>query len=348
MLRRSFLILVALSRLASAVSITEDFSTDPANSWSFGIGDNSRTQIVWTGSALNVHYDSSQPTVRFQRPLGVTVADTDDFKLTARFRIDFLHAPDDQFMQIAFGLVNTSLTGGDRTGSLANFYSDDTFHSIEFSYFPNYSTFFDTGPTLTPVVFGAQIATNADAFANIASIFGSDSDLHDNTNGVTALPTNVTLQATLTYRSATKTLTLAVSIVNSNILDTGVPPLVLTSSYYDPNFPFRCDALAVMAYRDGFTTTNDPSLIADVQFQDFEFLKPEPPPTAINITGSDVVLSFPADSNFVYAVQSRADLTTGSWSNIAANITGPGIATNVDSGAATAPARFYRVGVTFP
>ena len=337
----------ALAR-SNALTLTEDFSTNPTGTWSFGIGDNSRTQIVWTGSALNVHYDSSRPTVRFQRPLGRTVTDTDDFKLTARFRFNSIHAPDDQFMQIAFGLVNSLLTGGDRTGSFADFYSDNTFHSVEFSYFPNYSTFFDTGPTLTPAVFGAQTATNADAFANFASIFGSGSDLRDNTNDVTSLPTNVTLQATLAYSGATKTLTLTVGLVDSNsVLDTGVPPLNLSASFYDTNFPFRCDALAIMAFQDGFTTTNDPSLIADVQYQRFEFILAEPPPVTINLTDSDVVLTFPTDSNVTYHVQSRTDLVMDSWSMLVTNIAGTGgVVTNIDTGAATLPAKFYRVGVT--
>ena len=363
-------LVAALSHFAAAsVSLTEDFSTDPFAAWSFGIGSNNLSQFTWnsgsspaytgdvTGS-LAVHLDSSRPTVRFQRPLGVTVTDTNDFTLTALFSLDFVHGADDQFAQIAFGLVNASLTGDDRTGSLANFYSDDTFHTVEFNYFPNYSTFFDTGPTLTPVVFGAQTATNADAFANFASIFGSGSDLHDNTNGVTALPTNVTLQATLAYNGATKTLSLTMSRVNLDgtltPIDTGVPPMDLVASGYNSNFPFRVDTLAIMAYHDGFTTTNDPSLIADVQFQKFDFTTtataPQPPSfVSVEIISTNIVLTFPTISNASYYVQSRTNLAFGSWSTLTTNIVGTGgIITNVDVGAAVAPARYYRVGLSVP
>jgi hypothetical protein len=363
-------LMAALSRFAAAsISLTEDFSSDPFAVWSFGIGTNNLSQFTWnsgsspaytgdvTGS-LAVHLNSSWPTVRFQRPLGVTVTDTNDFTLTARFSLDFVHGADDQFAQIAFGLVNSSLTGGDRTGTLTNFFSDDTFHTFEFDYFPNFSTFFNTGPTLTPAVFGAQTATNADAFANFASIFGPDSDLGDNTNGVTALPTNVTLQATLTYDGATKILMLSMSRVNLDgtltTIDTGVPPLDMVAAGYNLNFPFRVDALAIMAYHDGFTTTNDPSLIADVQFQKFEFTTtataPQPPSfVSIDISVTNVVLTFPTVSNETYYIQSRTNLAFGSWSTIASNIVGTGgIMTNIDVGAATVPAKFYRIGLVVP
>jgi hypothetical protein len=360
----------ALNRSVVAVSFTEDFSSNPfapAGNWSFGIGasEPSTNRFVWNSSAppaysgdaigeLEVHLNSSLPTVRFQRPLGITLTDTNDFLLKSRFSFKITSDPDDQVMQIAFGLVNSALTGGDRTGTSDDFGSDNTFHTIEFDYFPNVSDFFLTGPTLTPTVLGGQ-KNGADGFANFASIFGSDSYLGDNTNGVTALPQSVTLEASLAYNAGTKTLTLTVSEVNSNgtltLLDTGLPPMSLVALGYDTNFPLVVNALAIMAYQDGFTTTNDPSLVADITFQRFSFYAPppEPPHVAINIVNTDAVLTFPTTSNFVYEIQSRTDLSSGDWSTIASNIAGTdGIVTNIHLGAAISPRRFYRVGVTAP
>ena len=361
---------VPLSRF---VSFTEDFSTNPFTAWSFGIGsgDPSTNRFVWNSSAasaytgdpvgaLDVHLDSSLPTVRFQRPLGVTVTDTDDFLLKARFSFTVTSAPTNQSMQIAFGLVNSSLTGGNRTGSDGVFIDDDTFHTVEFNYFPQISTFSSppTGPTLSPAVFGAHKPGN-DAFGNFAAYFLSEADLHDNTNGIHELPQNVTLEAVLAYRSATKTITLTMNQVNGDnsttLLETEVPPMSLINlppfGTYDTNFPFQVDTLAIMAYRDGFTATNDPSLVADVTFQRLSFYAPppEPPCVAINIVSANVFLTFPTASNFLYDVQSRSDLASGSWSTVASNIAGTGgIVTNIDVGAATASRRFYRVGVTVP
>src|ERR1035437_7041278 len=349
---------LALGRCTIAsTSLTETFSSNPfapTGNWSFGIGDNSNNQFAWTNTPavctgdstgeLDAHLNSSLPTARLQRPLAVTVTDTNDFTLTTRFSFHIISAPGEQGMQIAFGLVNSSLTGGDRTGTSTNFNSDNTFHTVEFNYFPNISTFFNSGPTLSPAVTGAQTATNADAFGNFASIFGPDSDLGDNTNGVTELPQDVTLEATLAYDGVSKTLTLTVSQVNSNgtltPIDTELPPMDLVANGYNANFPFKVDTLAIMAYRDGFTTSDDPSLVADLQFQGFDFTTsasaPQPPGfVSISIIGTNVSLTFPTISTSLYDVQSSTDLVAGSWSTLASNLVGTGgIVTNIDVGGA--------------
>jgi hypothetical protein len=361
---------LALSRPAIAsVNFTEDFSSNPfapAGNWSYGIGDNSNTQFVWNASTpstytgdpsgeLDVHLNSSLPTVRFQRPLGVTLTDTNSFTLSAVFSFTITSAPDDQLMQIAFGLVNSSTTGGDRTGSVTNFTSDNVFSSIEFDYYPNVSAIYG-GPTLTPTVFGAQAGPGADAFANIASIFGDASDLGAHTNGITSLPQSVTLQAVLNYDGDTKTMTITMAQVNADgsgtCLNTELPTLNLVMAGYNTNFPFVVDSLAIMAYNDGFTDPSDPSLVADLKIQRLSFWTPAlrpPSPVSANVLSTNVVLTFPTMSNFSYDVQSATDLVSRSWSTIASNIPGTGgVVTNVDVGAATAPQRFYRVGLIVP
>jgi hypothetical protein len=110
------------------------------------------------------------------------------------------------------------------------------------------------------------------------------------------------------------------------------------------------DTLAIMAYHDGFTTTDNPSLVADLRFQELDFSTPvnPPPPSyvAIQIVSSNVVLTFPTVSTNLYVVQSTTDLVSGVWSTIASNILGAGaVATNTDIGGATVPRRFYRVGL---
>ena len=87
------LALFARGQIASAIGITENFSSNPSNTWSYGVGDNGNSQITWNPSVpayagdvpgeLDVHINSSLPTVRFQRPLGVSLSDTNDFTLTA-------------------------------------------------------------------------------------------------------------------------------------------------------------------------------------------------------------------------------------------------------------------------
>lgn len=77
-----------------------------------------------------------------------------------------------------------------------------------------------------------------------------------------------------------------------------------------------------------------------------------PPSVAIKVTNTNVVLTFPTiysqQTNIFYNVQRTTNLVSAVWSTIASNITGTGsIATNTDSGAASAPNKFYRVVVHF-
>jgi hypothetical protein len=67
--------------------------------------------------------------------------------------------------------------------------------------------------------------------------------------------------------------------------------------------------------------------------------------TAISVVGSNVVLRFPTASNILYSVQRSDVLASNEWSTIASNMFGSGgVYTNIDTGAATVAARFYRVG----
>lgn len=84
--------------------------------------------------------------------------------------------------------------------------------------------------------------------------------------------------------------------------------------------------------------------------QDLELTVEAPADVGLTLVGTNAVLSFTTMtmSNLLYDVQSRDDLASGSWSNIAVNIAGTGgIVTNIEDGAATQPQRFYRVRLHF-
>ena len=71
--------------------------------------------------------------------------------------------------------------------------------------------------------------------------------------------------------------------------------------------------------------------------------------TAISLSGSNVVVTFPTTSNRLYVVQSADFLSPAGWSTMASNIVGTGaVLTNLDTGAAGLAARFYRVGSSNP
>jgi len=273
----------------SAATVTSNFSINPFTSgWTFGAGSNVNNQFTWDqpNQALDVHLNSSLPTARLDLALGTTLTTSTDFTLTSRFSFTITSAPNDEGMQIAFGLVNHSLTGGDRTGTSADFGSDNVFNTVEFNYFPNVSPTFGSGRTLTPVAFGAQdpLHPENDAFSNFASVFGSGSDLGDNVSpAINALPQSTLLQATLNYTASTKLLTLTLQQVNGDnsltTLQTDVPALSLAS--LSPSF--SVDSLAIMAYHDGFDgdpfiDPNGTALVADVAFQQIGVVTPAPEP----------------------------------------------------------------------
>ncbi len=292
--------LAATTQLAgAAINIVENFDTNPfspAGPWSFA-GDASQTsRFVYDGMAapaytgdsigeLTVFLDSSQPTIRLERSLGATLTQATSFSLTARFSFAITSAPSDQFMSISFGLVNQATTGFDRTGSNFDFMSDDVFDSVEVSYFPNVSPF--GGPNLTPTIFGGQVP-DGDAFANVAADFESTANLGDNTTGIKELPQGATLQFTLDYTAASRVFTLTTQRVEADgsltLLDTENAPIDLDMppgfSSYDTARPFSVDALSIMAYRDGFTTASDPSLIAELTFQQITLSSPVPEPAS--------------------------------------------------------------------
>lgn len=271
--------MLALSFTArlEALNVSSDFSTNPFTSgWTFGVGSNANSQFTWNQptNSLGVHLDSSLPTARLDLPIGAVLTTSTDFTLSCRFSFTITSAPNDQFMQLAFGLVNHTGTGGDRTGTLADFSSDNVFNTVEFDYYPNVSPTFGSGRTLTPTVFGAQ-SGGGDAFSNFASIFGSGSDLGDNVSpAITALPTATVLIATLNYVAATKLLTLTIQDSLLNTLQTGVPALDLSS--LSPGF--SVDSLAIMAYQDGFNSPPNTAIVADMDIRQIAVTSPVPEP----------------------------------------------------------------------
>ncbi len=295
---RSVLLALCVSLLSvrAALAVSDDFSTNPllaGSPWSFGVGSNANNQFTWTPGLLQVHVDTRLPTARLDLPLGTTLSDTSSFQLSARFSFQVEEAGFNQFAQFAFGLTNHTLTGGDRTGSVADFTSDNVFHTVEFNYFPNLSNF--GGPVLTPSVFGGQFPGN-DAFANFASIFGSDSDLGDNTVGVNSLPQDTPLEVQMAFDGTTRVLTMSMFTVGAGDvltpLLTEVPALDLVAfgSSYDIFNPFQVNSLSLMAYHDGFTTAEFPSLVGDITF-DFVSLVIVPEPSTLWLAALGAVAS---------------------------------------------------------
>ena len=309
-----FLVVVCLTITAHAAGVSDNFSSNPlaaGSPWSFGIGSNANNQFVWNNNApayagdapgsLTVNLNSSLPTARFDDPLGTTLTDTSSFTVSAVFSLNMQSAAG-QFMQIAFGLTNSSSTGGDRTGSPAN-YSAATIPTTRWSSIISRTSIRSMGgPTITPSIFGA---TTAAMRSPISIRSSAPRAIWQITRA--ALPRYRQalrlLDAQVAYDGLTKTATLTVAQVNADgsltPLDTQFPiQMNLTDfgSGYDPSNPFVVNTLSIMAYQDGFTTSADPSLVATLVVQNISLslvtAVPEPSTLAmLLIAGSTAALA---------------------------------------------------------
>lgn len=334
---------------AAGLTLVENFSANPLGTWTFGIGSNANAQFIHqpdapafagdVGGSLKVQFNSSLPTSRLQLPLGFMLGPSTDFTVSAQFSLANVSAPDNQAMQLAFGLVNTATTGGNRTGSPTS--SANTFNTVEVDYFPNVSPIYGNGATLTPAIFGAQKNTG-NIYANYATIFGSGSDLGDNAPpGITALPQNTNLQLTLTYAAGTHAFTLQLSQIAPNgsltTLVTGVPVLDLDNeASYFPAWPFQVNALAIMAYQDGYNTSSPPTLAADVTFQKLSVSLPAAGIQnlpALTLSGGTTTLTSPLGTGTsTITVNANAALRLSASQTLAALTIGPGAKVTFSSG----------------
>ena len=243
---------------AFAAALTETFNTSPfvGDGGSFTLKGPGVAQFTHLSNApaftgdpagsLEVGYDTLEPATRLTAPLGMAVTETDTFSFGAvlTIRSAGFYADPNGFAQIAFGLINSTTTGLDRTGDILDF-DNDTFDMVEFNYFPNVSTFFG-GPFVSPTTLGAQVGTSA--FNNV--VFSSLEF---------TLPLDTPLRVELTYDGGISILT---GTIDSIAPDGTLMPLAATVplDIFNPSGAFAVpiqggftvDAIAISAYFDGF------------------------------------------------------------------------------------------------
>ena len=82
--------------------------------------------------------------------------------------------------------------------------------------------------------------------------------------------------------------------------------------------------------------------------QDLAFTIPPPGDFRVIFPGTNIALAFTTVSNVLYDLQTRSDLTSGSWSNLTTNIIGNGsVTTNLDTEVTGLSSRFYRLRLHF-
>lgn len=287
---------VALS--ASAVTLTENFSADPAsNGWqAFG----QTNLFAWnsTNQNLAVTWDSSQPNSYFHQPLGVTLTRTSDFLVSFDLQLSDIaigvHAAKPFTFQIAIGLHNhaSATNSAYRIGS--GFEAPDI---VELNYFP------DSG-------YGATLSTPVISSANTFASGGFTYPFE--------LQTNTLYHVAMIFTAADQTL-------RTTLTTNGVPAGLLQDTVLGETFDdFAVDTLSINSYSDdGQFPGYEGSVLAHGTVDNLAFASPLPVTTFNgNSIGNHWRTSLFSQSDWLYTLERSTNLT--SWAAVTAPTPGNG------------------------
>jgi hypothetical protein len=310
--------------VSRAVTITEDFSTDPLqNGWGV-FGDTNLFQWDSINQNLDVTWDSSQSNSYFYIPLGTTLGKPDAFKVD--FDITLNDIQWTNTIQLAVGFLNfTNATDPGFSRPLFN-----CPNLFEFDYFP------DSGDSQNhPNVEAAMTdaTTNITDFPDIYFTF-------DNL----AMQTNVTYHVTLNHAAGEGTIT-GMMLTNGQTFTT-MP--IVGNNFGEVIGDFALDTVSIMNYSGAGQDTNFfGSILAHGTVDNFVVTLP---PVVRNfsgsITNSTWQFQFGTYTGWNYALQRSTNLI--SWSDASAAAPGTGNAMNFSDTNAMAGQAFYRIRAQRP
>ena len=251
-------------------SFVDDFSSDPfAANWSIDAdcpnGDPNQFAYDGQRQALLLHFDSSLDTVRARRSLGAAVTENDTFEFSGILTYDSVTAPEGDFMQIPFGLSNSSNTGCNRTGTYPYFDDDDVHDYLEIGYFPNPGW---GCPCMTTTIIGTG-DPNAPAtdYLNHDWVEEAIMPLHE----------SVAFWGRFSADTGLLTYTVSTGIEGTVDVDDTPDPLCWKLWYASRGFPpaeFVVDEYSISSYRDyADWDPSSVSLVADVAYEEVSFAK---------------------------------------------------------------------------
>ncbi len=310
---------------ASAASLQQNFSSDPAlDGWnSFGDG----SLFVWdaTQQNLEVTWDSSRPNSYFYHPLGTTLAKDDDFALEFDLRLADIstNAKSGPF-EIAVGFLNFSDATRPQfwrgTGS-------DTLHGprnlVELDYFP--AGYFPGWGPVDPS-FSPTVVSSNNGFASGFDLF--------------AITNNSLYHVRLQYNATNQALHTAITA-------DGVPVGPLEDVVLGPDFTdFRLDTVAILSYSD--TGDDFDSVLAHGRLDNL--VVTTPPPPLSEVTGGFAnglwQVQFTGRGNWLYTLERTLDLS--SWTAVSsASPPTAGPLSLLDTNAPSAKV-FYRIRAARP
>jgi hypothetical protein len=295
---------------ASAFTINEKFTSDPAaDGWQI-FGDTNLFKWDSTNQNLDVTWDSSQTNSYFYHPLGATFTKADSF--CVQFDLNLTDADANGYFELAIGLCNLA-EATSTNFSRANVTSPNLF---EFDYFPDGTNSY--GPSID--------GTLIDANDNFYFAFDDSQPLAG----------GVTYRVVLIHRAGESSI--SGTVYTNGQVFTSLPKI----DNYGPD-DFSLDTLTISSY----TTTDDfygDSLLVHGTVDNLAFASPLPVDKVGTIAAGQI--QFTSDTNWLYTLEQTADFQT--WTPAAPAIFGNG--TNLVLQATNLPAdkSFYRVRAELP
>ncbi len=287
---RAILVVAAMAIPAVAEDhvFVETFDDDPVAAGRFLVRGEASRFVHAPGESMTASYDTLEPTAILYHPLPEPVGACTDFSLEVDLTIlsDGFYADESTMAQIAFGLINTEITGDVRIGDCSGQYAEvpDAFAIITIDYYPNESSLWG-GPSLGPTLVNTD---DGGSFCSALEFtFGNETDM--TTEGPLPLdvPLTFRLESTCHRDTGEQTLTVTVDGPNGPILintegdgaQAGGPDGDPTTIQTTASKPLLVvDALAITLWEDTFLFGPPASLVADVRFDEMRLVVSGPPP----------------------------------------------------------------------
>lgn len=327
---------VLVGSAASAVTIQENFSTDPLQSGWQVFGDTNLFAWNATNGNLEVTWDSTHTNSFFYFPLGVQLTRFDDFSVEFDLQLSDIASGVEPGktgpLEIAFGMLN--FAGATSTNFMRGSYGAAP-NVAGFDYYP--AGYYDFGGGyLYPVN-----ATATPSFISGVNSFAYTPEFLDAYEY--ELPTNQPVHVALTYNGLSQTAVL--EIQTNGIVLGPLPPLVLnvvSNSEFTATDNFRVDMFSISSYSSAGDDYD--SVLAHGTVDNLKVTAALRPITQFSgavSTDGPWQASFFTHTNWVYTLERTSDFHA--WTPVSVTLRGTEDFMSLQDTNAALPTAFYRV-----
>ena len=307
-----------------AITITENFSTNPLqDGWQI-FGDTNLFQWDSTNQVLDVTWDSSQPNSYFHHPLGTIMGTNDNFSMS----FDLL------LKDYAIGVNPAAPSSFELATGFQNYAEATNADFLRGSY--------PTQPDLAEFDFFQWDDVQPYPATNTVwpTFIDSENEYYwdgDSSYGVVELPVNIVMHVAMVYTAADQTCELTITTNGVAVVAPVVVVLNAPGVYFGD---YHLDAFSVESYSDA---ESGGSLLAHGTIGNIVLVAPPPPVTCLQAAVINGVgqVQFASRLYWSYVLQNSADLVT--WSTDGPVVPGTGGTMVLQDTHSLQQQQFYRV-----